>query len=335
MHYHISQKIDCITRGGMCMPFHIENPAARRLSVDIDIITKSSLEEVKKIMEEISNSVDDVTLELHQPKNPLPIPLVTYKAHYKSCFGDADSIKIDILHDVNIPLSTETIHPGFSLFAFDVDYDMKILDHGTLLGDKLTTLSLPPLGLDPEKHGDEIPKQVYDVGMLLDLATKEDVGKAFDALETFIVYKGGFLAPDLTVEQALRDIETSLSKLVSFDTAITMITDQKNRYLNFTSTLLGDYEYTRTKHIIDIFSVRLLCKYVLAHMQDQMTINESVDLMTHQISELKQISSYDADGKNQLRKSLLSSFPPTTINPKVLKNTQVEYLYLLDKILSE
>lgn len=39
VHSHIARRADCITRGGMCMPFHTADGASKRLSVDIDLLT--------------------------------------------------------------------------------------------------------------------------------------------------------------------------------------------------------------------------------------------------------------------------------------------------------
>lgn len=38
VHSHIAQQADCITRGGLCMPFHLPTTEAGRLSIDIDLL---------------------------------------------------------------------------------------------------------------------------------------------------------------------------------------------------------------------------------------------------------------------------------------------------------
>lgn len=335
MQYHISQKLDCITRGGMCMPFHIrENIAVRRLSVDIDLFTNSPLEQIQQTMKQINDELTEVKIIQHEPKDSLPIPLVTYKANYRSCFGTDDFVKIDILYDTNIPLATQKISSGFELFAFKTDYDITILDHGTLMADKLTTLSLPPLGLEPGKHGDEIPKQLYDVGILLELAKKEDILRVYEDIQTLIKYKGKFLDSALTVEKALKNMNISLTSLMTTDNSIAMTTEQHTRHNNFTSNLLGNFAYTTTKHVCDILLVRLFCKHVLSILQGKLTIDKSAELLLEQIVELKSMSSADAGTRIEIKRNLLASFPQSAIKPQILKNTQVEYLFLLDKILN-
>ena len=41
MHARIAPRIDCVIRGGLCMPFHLCAQEARRLSIDVDLLTPS------------------------------------------------------------------------------------------------------------------------------------------------------------------------------------------------------------------------------------------------------------------------------------------------------
>ena len=47
MHARIAPKIDCIIRGGLCMPFHLYAQEARRLSIDVDLLTPWTVGEVE------------------------------------------------------------------------------------------------------------------------------------------------------------------------------------------------------------------------------------------------------------------------------------------------
>ena len=56
---HIQQVLpDCVVKGGMAVPFHLQDNKLRRLSVDIDIVTGSSKEDVINAMRKVAkNSV--------------------------------------------------------------------------------------------------------------------------------------------------------------------------------------------------------------------------------------------------------------------------------------
>ena len=60
MQYQISRRLDCTIRGGMCMPFHTGGRHANRLSIDIDLLTRSSIDEVGRAMDAIGRSVGEI-----------------------------------------------------------------------------------------------------------------------------------------------------------------------------------------------------------------------------------------------------------------------------------
>ena len=52
---HIQQVLpDCVVKGGMAVPFHLQDNKLRRLSVDIDIVTGSSKEDVINAMRKVA-----------------------------------------------------------------------------------------------------------------------------------------------------------------------------------------------------------------------------------------------------------------------------------------
>ncbi len=55
---HIQEKLpDCVVRGGMAVPFHINDSTLHRLSVDIDIVTGHSRTEVISAVSEIRKTL--------------------------------------------------------------------------------------------------------------------------------------------------------------------------------------------------------------------------------------------------------------------------------------
>lgn len=67
MHRHIVRQVKCITRGGMCMPFHLPQTEVRRLSVDIDLLTPWTVDEIKSAMRNVNRAVPDVICTEHKP----------------------------------------------------------------------------------------------------------------------------------------------------------------------------------------------------------------------------------------------------------------------------
>lgn len=52
--YHILQEIpDCVIKGGMAVPFHLTDHTIRRLSVDIDMVTKLNKTDVEYAMKKV------------------------------------------------------------------------------------------------------------------------------------------------------------------------------------------------------------------------------------------------------------------------------------------
>lgn len=87
MHHHIARQVGCITRGGMCMPFHLPTTEARRLSVDIDLLTPSTVDEIRDVMGNIGQTVSDIRCDERVPRDPYPIDsLISYDVRYDSCF---------------------------------------------------------------------------------------------------------------------------------------------------------------------------------------------------------------------------------------------------------
>ena len=68
---HIKEKIpDYMVKGGMAVPFHVKDKKLRRLSVDIDIVTSHTREQVVSAMKEVRDKLSGkITIpENHKPE---------------------------------------------------------------------------------------------------------------------------------------------------------------------------------------------------------------------------------------------------------------------------
>lgn len=338
MQYHVLQNLDCITRGGMCMPFHTINHNANRLSIDIDLLTKSSTTDIQKIMDKIDKSLDEVEIELIVPKIAYPIAnLCSYKVHYTSFSGAKDWIKVDFLCEVDINLSTSIVPTNYELFAFTTDYEMKILTRGSLIGDKLTTLSLDTIGL-PERRFGEIPKQVFDIGSQIRLVSKKDILEIFETFEKFTNFKIKIYdrTPPFTITEIITGIENSLSSFFELDkTAVHLTKDQDNKFRSFMGTYLGKTQiYKRTEHVGNILLVLLLIKKIKEYFttpSNKDAIAQSFLDVINTINRLKDLEGFQIRNESQ---NLLSQQLPVFVesHQKMLRGQPLEYTYLLIEV---
>jgi len=335
MQHQIMQELECVTHGGMSMPFHT-NEDARRLSIDIDLLTSSSLEQTEQKMEKIGDNLTEVSLEKIVPKDRYPIPnILSYYVRYRSCLGHDDNIKVDFLCDVDISLPKITIQPGFRLFNFLIDYPMDVLTHGSLIGDKLTTLALEKIGL-PERKFDDIPKQVYDIATLLKLGSETVFQEAFSTFEEFTQFKVDHyeIERPYKLNDIITGIEDSVFNLLDTTSSITITHKQDSRFGQFKSAFLGNSrDYKKTEHITDILIILLLSKLIHSYIDKSFTLDESVYLFNNVIDQLNKISNYNGEMRSSEHEKiygLISSELP--FNKKILKGASLEHILLIKNI---
>lgn len=335
--YQVLQKIECITRGGMCMPFHTMDHNANRLSIDIDLLTKSSVSDVEKIMNEISDVLDEIEIELIVPKNPYPIPnLCSYKVHYTSFSGARDWVKVDYLCEMNADLPTSTVPINYQLFAFTTDYEMEILTRGGLIGDKLTTLSLGTIGLSVRNFLD-IPKQIFDIGSQIRLISKENILETIETFDKFtnLKIKNYHHSPPFTINDVIHTIESSLLKFIELDhTSVHLIKDQDDKFGNFLGMYLGNYRYGRTEHVGNILLILLLVKKINACFNFPKKKDEIGMDFFNTVNKINMFPKYDLSEKRKETQQLLSGELPefVELHKKMLRGQPLEYVFLLIEI---
>ena len=186
---HIADRLDCVTRGGLCMSFH--EGWAGRMSLDVDLATALSVEAVDAVMQRDHRMPKEISLERHRPKKPHPLAnLVSYKAFFDSCFGHRTHVKVDFFCDAEIAMGSQTVKAGHKVLDFATPADMRILTRGWPLGDKLTALALDTVGLRSNRQT-EVAKQVYDIGTLIRGSAMADIAEAFDAFPKLTAMKAG------------------------------------------------------------------------------------------------------------------------------------------------
>ena len=322
---HIAEKMDCVVRGGMCTPFYAGG-AARRISVDVDLLTTSSVSEAASAIES-SLSLDEFRLEKHEPKNPYPLDnLLTYYVYFDSCLGGKKKIKIDAFCDAQIEPKYTAISAKTPVIGFHVPRDMRILSRGWLLGDKMTALALNTVGLRPklgkEVHT-EVSKQVYDMAVLLRSASREEVVEALDAFRVMTSVKASKFGGGMhTVREIASDIAASVPVSLSLKSAIAVTSDGGQGYNNFNSTYMPrNAGYRKTHHITDILMVCVFAEAVHNHAAGKMEREEAAAGVYDAVS-----TAVKVEGGPR------GSLPPKPgRHAKILKNAQPEHVVLVEK----
>lgn len=338
MQYQIAQELDCVTRGGLCVPFHLKDHTARRLSEDIDLVTPVSLDETKKAIEKLRGKLTDLNITDVIPKDPKPLPLLSYRVHYRSCYGRDASIKVDILCDTSVkPQEIKTIKAGFSVFAFDTPGDIAVLDHGSLIGDKLSTLSLnTKIGLDVKEDENGITKQLYDIGTLLKLVEQNKVMQSFDTFLSYTNLKIQRIVPSLPLNSVITDIGNSLGEFLQTDKQLSLEKTHSKRFDSFKGNYLGKTAYTTQNHIVDILLIQLFQKSI-SMVHGNASLRDTVaGTFARQVRELNQIrSTEDGDERAKIKDDLIASIPKSSvISQRVLKGAAPEHIFLLKEILN-
>lgn len=336
MQYRIIKEMECITRGGMCVPFHTPETDAKRLSIDIDLITNLGKKETDVNIKKIDQNFSEVNITQFNPKKPHPIDeLLSYKVEFTSCFGNVTSVKIDFLCGVNITLPKVSIPPGYELFAFSTDYPVEVLTRGALIADKLTTLALDKIGL-PSDNGD-IPKQMYDIACQLRLANENDLKEAFQTFEIFTKYKVDIFqkTPKYTVDEIVTRIDESLKNFIRFDKTMLALTgDQGKKYDGFQSTYLSSKRrYKKTEHLTNILLIHLFTKYILQYLSKTTPIDNTAKNFHDKIAEVIQIENDPLTTIRTKRTILLTSLPQIIRDRRnILKGAPLAHVFLINEL---
>ncbi len=202
------QKFDFVFRGGTSLILLIEEP--QRFSIDIDINTEISKNDLENILNHIPGTIFSRFEEHVRKGNSIP------KAHYKFFFQSVvnsreDYILLDVLfHKHSYPVTVQT---PIRSFWIDTEEDIVNVNTPTLesiLGDKLTAFAPNTTGV-PYKASKsmEIIKQLFDIGRSFDLVN--DFSIVRDSFLSVVSQEISFRENSFSYEDVLIDIiETSL-----------------------------------------------------------------------------------------------------------------------------
>ena len=265
VHQRVAEGIECVTKGGMCMPFYSADGTLQRLSVDVDLLTNLSVDRVESAVNLAANIGNVIQVEKHTPSRQTVLKnnLVTYHIRYKSYMGLEQQVKVDFLHDLDVGYGAKTVPAGKMITEFETPHDMKILTKSALMADKFGALATGTVGLD-EGRVDEMAKQVFDVGMLLRGASVDDIAGFFTEFHNMLEAQKTITGKsDLDACGVVDSIKTALDGMLVLKGAVNFDRHSKKGYLDFNSRYISKtIPYGRIDHQADILSIRVLNRMV-------------------------------------------------------------------------
>lgn len=344
-HRRIAQEMECVVRGGLCMPFHQPDFEVRRMSVDVDIMSPRTVAEVDRAIGRIGG--DGLVCRRHSPITPHPIDnLASYTVTFPSCLGGDSRIKIDAFCGAELGLASKRIRAGSKILGFGILQDMTILSRGSLLADKSTTLALETIGLRPTR-GTEIAKQLYDMAVLLRSASRGDLETTYDSYTKMTGFKAACFRrdPPYTIQQIASDTAGSIRGLLRFDNTVTVTDAQNKRYNDFRGSYLPKRRaYRKTDHVSDVLLAYLL-GLSLRRYSDPATSGHGgdgdprktgeIDFMRGVLEEISAVRQRNrgggrrlADEDRQMRAESVQDIPDSFVNKKILRGAHLEHVLL-------
>ncbi|MEA3391454.1 MAG: nucleotidyl transferase AbiEii/AbiGii toxin family protein [Candidatus Marinimicrobia bacterium] len=211
------QDISFVFKGGTSLMLHFQS--AKRFSIDIDIIYSGSPENLEAIFDKIVEEQGFLRKEKQDRTSHIDIPKAHYKFYYPTFYGSASgegNVVLDILFEENHYNSISEL-PVKSKFVPEDGNSINVAvpSPEDILGDKLTAFAPETTGIPYYKNEQsmsmEIIKQLYDIGLLFDIA--EDMNIVSSTFRTFAEVELNYRQHnDLDVEDVMDNIyNTSLN----------------------------------------------------------------------------------------------------------------------------
>jgi Nucleotidyl transferase AbiEii toxin, Type IV TA system len=192
-------------KGGTALLLATETP--KRFSIDIDIITEHTEEEIKTVLQKIVEEKIFISWEDDNNRKHTPdAPIGHFKTYYKSVVdGNTEPILLDLLYTPNpypevrkIPIK----HSWLSTSGEDTIITMPTFD--AILGDKLTAFAPKTTGILYSKSRPvEIIKQLYDIAFLFDNMNNLEIVKS--SYNKVVQEEIGFRKLEITATEVLED----------------------------------------------------------------------------------------------------------------------------------
>lgn len=196
--------LDFIFKGGTSLLLLVNTP--KRLSIDVDISTTESKEQVEKKLNEIIRRRIFTAWE-ENPRFDTNIPKKHYKLFYHSVINPNHNsyILLDALFQENPYPKTISKQIENEFISTDKPVNCIIPTVESLLGDKLTAFAPNTTGIPfGANKSMEIQKQLFDIGTLFELA--EDIEIIRKTFENFVQIESEYRGKAFSTEEVIDDI---------------------------------------------------------------------------------------------------------------------------------
>ncbi|MBA4283840.1 MAG: hypothetical protein C0432_06075 [Candidatus Puniceispirillum sp.] len=192
-------------KGGTALLLTTETP--NRFSIDIDIITEHTEEEIKAVLQKIVEEKIFISWEDDNNRKHTPdAPIGHFKVYYKSVVDDnIEPILLDLLYTPNPYPQIQELqikHNWLSTSGENTIIAMPTFD--AILGDKLTAFAPKTTGILYNKNRPvEIIKQLYDIAFLFDNISDLTVVK--NSYTKVVQEEIGFRKLEISAKEVLED----------------------------------------------------------------------------------------------------------------------------------
>ena len=294
VHQRVTEGLECITKGGMCMPFYQPDGTLRRLSVDVDLATNLPADSIDSAVRLAKDLPNVTNVKRHTPSRQA-VPknnLVTHNVQYKSCLGLEQSVKVDFLHSLDLDYGTRTVPAGMKIMGFRMPHKMRMLTRSALMADKVGTLAAGTIGLDVSR-ANEIAKQVFDVGVLLYGSTVGDIAGFFAEFPRMLEAERAIHGkPDLEARTVVDSIGKALNRMHRVTGEMRFLGDAKKGYNDFNSAYISNrVRYQKIDHHTNILSIKVL-NHLTGQVLDGRDVGESAARMRQILANVGGVSDY-------------------------------------------
>jgi hypothetical protein len=266
--------LDFVFKGGTSLLLHLQ--PVRRLSIDVDIATPTSLDELQRVLKEVCKPPfgEFEYQDWRDRENP---PTRHFNIPYASPVqGKAWSLQLDVLlGEITYPV-VETLPITLDMLDIETPRTVRVPSADCLLGDKLTAFAPSTIGVlydpQPRRPGGKKPnprpirvlKQLFDVGELFSVARDlQIVAQTYDRLHAIqnTARGGGF-----TREQCLNDTIDAAYWTCQLDLRRQEVND-KTKFIRSGITALDSHLLGRTfdSRAAKIPAARAACLAALLH----------------------------------------------------------------------
>ncbi|MDD9843424.1 MAG: nucleotidyl transferase AbiEii/AbiGii toxin family protein [Thaumarchaeota archaeon] len=252
-HAAISRSLACHVRGGLCFPFHVPH-AAHRLSKDLDLYAYDAVDAVTGKVPDLltEHGFTSVSTHWQSSKTRAIKHLVRFNAQFRSKFEATVSIDIDIACGLAHGLvDTVTIPAGYALLGIRTARDISALSRGSLIADKIMSLGIGTVGYESLRS---TPKQIYDIGKLIQHASVEDLASMLSLYEKMTEFKLSLDSRGYTQDEVLDSIVSYLDRL-GRPGASPGLDEHWGHFGMFSTSMLSKTQQARADHMERILLV--------------------------------------------------------------------------------